>query len=163
MVGTRVIASTHPTKADVRAAAHSLVPPGYAVTAEKLNAYEGTGVWFGQSAYAVDLEVEGAGSPDPVSDFHRQAMAEGWQVGTDAGVGSSFIRFERPGILAAVTVGGEGGLSLVGAFRLKEPSLGPFFALAGIGALVGLAIALVGGFLALRPRRPARPWRPPGT
>ena len=155
MVGARVVDGTHPTKADVGAAARSLVPPGHTVTSEKLNAYEGTGSWFATAAYAVEIDVEGHGAlGDRAADFHQQAMGEGWRVGDDAGVGPSFIRFVRPGILASVSVGGEDGLSIIQAFRLEEPSLGPLFAFAGIGALVGLVIALVGGFLVLR--RPAR-------
>ncbi len=164
-VGTQVIHGTHPTKADVRAAAHSLAPPGYTVTSERLNAYEGTGAWFATASYAVAIDVEGGGPlEDRVAAFHRQAMSEGWRVGEDAGVGPSFIRFdERAGILASVAVGGEGsvgdegGVSNIQAFRLKEPSIGPFFAFAGIGALVGLAIALVVGFLVLRRQRPVGP------
>ena len=135
--------------------ARSLVPPGYQVTSEALGVNKGS--WFATVAYGVQLEVDGGGNvegEDKGSEFLRQAAREGWQVREEQTDSASHILLERPGVTASVRVGGEGELSLIYADRSREPALGPFFAFAAGGALVGLVIALVGGFLLLR--RPAR-------
>ncbi len=115
------------------------------------------GSWFATVAYGVQLEVDGGGNvevEDKGSEFLRQAAREGWQVREEQTDSASHILLERPGVTASVRVGGEGGLSLIYADRNHEPSFVPVLAFAAGGALVGLTVALVGGFLVLR--RPAR-------
>ena len=156
-----MIHGTHPTKADVRAAAHSLAPPGYTVTSERLNAYEGTGAWFATASYAVDSTSKAAARSRTGCRLPPAGDERGLAGREDAGRAVLHPSVERPGSASVAagrgSIGEEGGVSSIQAFRLKEPSIGPFFAFAGIGALVGLAIALVVGFLVLRRQRPVGP------
>ena len=154
-IGSNVVEHTHPTKGDVLDGARSLLPPGYRVTSEALDVNKYAASWFATAAYGVQLEVEGGGNveADKRSEFLRQAASEGWQERQEQSYSASHILLERPGVTASVRVGGEGGLSLINAGRNREPSVVPVLAFAAGGALVGLVIALVGGFLLLR--RPA--------
>ena len=155
-IGVNVAEHTHPTKGDVLSGARSLVPPGYQVTSEALDVNKYAASWFATVAYGVQLEVEGGGNVegDKRSEFLRQAASEGWRVRDEQTESASHFLLERPGVTASVRVGGEGGLSIIYADRNHEPSVVPVLAFAGGGALVGLTVALVGGFLVLR--RPAR-------
>ena len=150
-LGGRAIARFRPTKADVVNAARSLTPPRYQVTSQQRDTYKDSGIGFAPPTYAVRIDVEGGGATeDRRADFQRQAAAEGWRVTEETGV-ATFLLFERGGIVATVSVGGEGGLSSIEAFRRAEPSQWPLVIYPGIGALVGSAIA-VGVILALRRR-----------
>ena len=152
-VGGWVVSRTPPTEGDVRSAARSLVPSGFTVVSEKLDADEAGDVWFLEQPYAVELDVEGGGTPeDRRTAFRQQALAEGWETG-EAGASDSadLLRLERGDLRGSVIVGGEGGLSKVVAARQAEPSLWPMPLCAVVGGVLGLALCWVGRLLLRRP------------
>ncbi|MEA2844076.1 MAG: hypothetical protein QOJ69_1747 [Actinomycetota bacterium] len=135
-VGTWIVDHERPTEDDVRAAAHSLVPPGFTVTSEQLDAYKAYS-FFGDKRYEVDVEVATGGRVDRLPAFSEQTRRAGWRTG---GTGSS--SFERDGIDGDYRVMGEESIVAV-ATRQVEPSRWPIATFAvSSAAVVGLGICL---------------------
>ena len=149
-VGNWIVDRKHPTKGDVRAAAHSLVPPGFTVTSEKLDAYLAYS-FFGDKLYEVDVEAEGVGTREQrMAAFREQALQSGWQPGTTDGA-----PYTRDGISGRFDVNADVTLNMTAAAtRNVEPSYRLAVVLmAASAAVVGLGICLAWLLVPRRRRR----------
>ncbi len=109
-----------PTTSEVRAAAQSLVPPGFTIKSSSAGYLSGPPT---RGPYGVGIEMESAGTVDErVQAVRAQARAKAWKtVSTENFPNAVTLSFERKGIDAQVDVRLSSTSSFVGTSRQSEP------------------------------------------